>query len=77
MRGWGGSGRRWLRRVAGEGVLKLRDALLQADDLLPEPITLGREVDNTFRHLGDVVVPTECFAARPLDGTVGAHPLGI
>ncbi len=75
--GWAGSGGRWLQRVAGEGVLELADALLQAGDLLPEPITLGREFDNTFRYLGDVVMPTECFAALALDGTVGAHPLSV
>jgi hypothetical protein len=63
--------------VAGEGVLELRNAVLQADDLLPEPITLSREFDNTFRQLGDVVMPTEGFAALPLDGTVGAHPLRV
>jgi hypothetical protein len=63
--------------VAGEGVLELRGALLQADDLLPEPITLCREFDKSFRHLGDVVMPAKCFAALALDGTVGAHPLGV
>lgn len=63
--------------MAGEGVLELRDALLQADDLLLEPITLDREFDNTFRHLGDVVTPTKGFAALPLDGTVGAYPLSV
>jgi hypothetical protein len=63
--------------VAGEGVLELGDALLQADDLLPEPIALDGEFDNTFSHFGDVVMPTKCFAALPLDGTVGAHPLSV
>jgi hypothetical protein len=63
--------------VVGEGVLELGDALLQADDLLPETISLGSERDNAFRHLGDVVMPTNGLAALALNGAVGAHPLGV
>ena len=69
MRGGGWSGRCWLQRVAGEGVLELYDALLQADDLLPETISLGSERDNAFRHLGDVVMPT--------NGLAGDQPVEI
>ena len=63
--------------MAGERVLELCDALLEADNLLPEPISLGSERDNAFGHLRGVVIPAECFSARSLDSTVGPHPLGV
>ena len=63
--------------MAGECVLELCDALLEAHDLLPQPISLSRDRNDAFSHLRDVVLPAKCFTALSLDGTVGAHPLGV
>ena len=63
--------------MAGECILQLCDALLETHDLLPQPISLGRDRNNSFSHLRDVVLPAESFTALPLDGTVGAHPLSV
>ena len=63
--------------MAGERVLELCDALLEAHDLLPQPISLGRDRNDTFSHLRDVVLPAKSFTALSLDGTVGAHSLSV
>ena len=63
--------------MAGERILELCDALLEADNLLPQPISLGSERNNSFGHLCDVVMPAECFTVLSLYGTVGPHPLGV
>ena len=63
--------------MAGERVLELCDALLEAHDLLPQPISLGRDPNDAFSHLRDVVLPAKSFTALSLDGTVGAHPLSV
>ena len=63
--------------MAGEGVLELCDALLEAHDLLPQPISLGRDRNDAFSHLRDVVLPAKSVTALSLDGTVGAHPLSV
>jgi hypothetical protein len=55
----------------------LCDALLEADNLLPEPISFGRDRNDTFSHLRDVVLPAKSFTALSLDSTVGAHPLSV
>jgi hypothetical protein len=66
-----------VHRMAGERILELCDALLEAHDLLPEPITLGRDGHDAFSHLRDVVLPAKSLTALSLDGTVRAHPLSI
>jgi len=63
--------------MARERVLELCDALLEAHDLLPQPISLGRDGNDAFSHLRDVVLPAKSFTALSLDGTVGAHPLSV
>ena len=63
--------------MAGERVLELCDALLEAHDLLPQPISLGRDRNDAFSHLRDVVLPAKSFTALSLDSTVGAHPLRV
>ena len=63
--------------MAGERVLKLCDALLEAHDLLPQAISLGRDRNDAFSHLRDVVLSSEGFTALSLDRTVGAHPLSV
>jgi hypothetical protein len=66
-----------VHRMAGERVLELGDALLKAHDLLPQPISLGRDRNDAFSHLRDVVLPAQSFTALSLDGTVSAHALSV
>ena len=66
-----------IHRMARERVLELCDALLKAHDLLPRPISFGRDGNDAFSHLRDVVLPAKSFTALSLDGTVGAHPLSV
>ena len=63
--------------MTGERVLELCDALLEAHNLLPQPISLGRDGNDAFSHLRDVVLPAKSFTALALGGAIGAHPLGV
>jgi len=63
--------------VAGELAFELGDALLEADDLLPEAVAFAGELDDAFGELRCRVLALQCIASFAFNGAVGAHPLGI
>ena len=72
----GRASRKWHPSDGPRALLELCDALLGAH-LLPQPISLGRDGNDAFSHLRDVVLPSKSFTALSLDRTVGAHPLSV
>jgi hypothetical protein len=63
--------------VAGELVLEVSDALLEADDLCPEAVAFGGELDDAFGELRCRVLPAQGVASFAFGGAVGAHPLRV
>ena len=63
--------------VAGELVLEVGDVLLEADDLCPEAVAFGGELDDAFGELGGRVLPAQGVASFAFGGAVGAHPFGV
>ena len=63
--------------MAGELVLELGDVLLESDDLRPEPVAFGGELDDAFGEFGGRVAAFQRVASFAFDSAVSAHPLGV
>ena len=63
--------------MAGELVLELGDMLLESDDLRPEPVAFGGELDDAFSELGGRVAALQRIASFAFDRAVDAHALGV
>ena len=64
-------------RVTGELVLELCDVLLESDDLCPEAVAFGGELDDAFGEFGGRVAALQRVASFAFDSAVDAHPLGV